>query len=272
MLEGRFSDAPALIGQAESRFRDLAGTNWERTSLSRLHITTLVARGRFAELQQRVPGELADALERGDLFTAVNMRTGLANLAWVAADDAAGARRVVAEAMASWSQQGFYMQHYFELQAHAQIDLYEGDGPRALARIHEGWPKLRASQLLRVEYIRCLMLHLRGRAAVAAGELDEAAGAARRLEAVGEHARGWALLLRAAIAEQGGNRHAALKALRAGRALFDAADLRGYLFGAHHVEARLVGDAALGAAADAYFAAERVRKPGSFVRMMVPGL
>ena len=94
------------------------------------------------------------------------------------------------------------MQHYFELLAHAQIDLYEGDGRRALARIHEAWPKLRGSQLLRVEYIRCLMLHLRGRAAVAAGELDEAAGAARRLEAVGEHARGRALLLRAAIAER----------------------------------------------------------------------
>jgi eukaryotic-like serine/threonine-protein kinase len=272
VLEGRFCDAPSAIALAESRFRDLAGTNWERTSLSRIHITTLVARGRFAELQERVPTELADALERGDLFTAVNMRTGLANLAWLAADDSAGARRVVAEAMASWSQSGFFMQHYFELLASSQIDLYEGDGRRALGRIHEAWPALRRSQLLRVEYIRCLMLHLRGRAAIAAGALDEAAGAARRLEAVGDHARGRALLLRAAIAEQQGDRAGALKALRTARARFDATDQRGYLFGAHHVEARLVGDGALAAATDAYFAAERVRRPASFVRMMVPGL
>jgi hypothetical protein len=40
----------------------------------------------------------------------------------------------------------------------------------------------------------------------------------------------------------------------------------------HHVEARLVGDAAPAAAAVAYFAAERVRNPARFVRMMVPGL
>ena len=272
VLEGRFSDAPAALALADARFRDLAGTNWERTSLSRLQITSLVARGRFAELQERVPVELADALERGDLFTAVNMRTGLANLAWVAADDPAGARRVAAEAMASWSQQGFFLQHYFELLALSQIDLYEGDGARALARIHEAWPNLRRSQLLRVEYIRCLTLHLRGRAAIAAGALDEAAGAARRLEAVGEHARGRALLLRAAIAERQNDRAGALRTLRSARAHFDAGDLRGYLFGAHHVEARLVGDAAQAAAADAYFAAERVRNPESFVRMMVPGL
>ncbi|HXU71122.1 MAG TPA: AAA family ATPase [Polyangia bacterium] len=272
VLEGRFSDAPSSIALAESRFRDLAGSNWERTSLSRLHITALVARGRFAELQERVPAELADALERGDLFTAVNMRTGLANLAWVAADDPAGARRVVSEAMASWSQQGFFLQHYFELLALSQIDLYEGDGAGALARIHAAWPDLRHSQVLRVEYVRCLMLHLRGRAAVAAGALDEAVGAARRLEAVGEHARGRALLLRAAIAERQGDRDSALLALRSARARFDAADFRGYLFGAHHVEARLVGDAAQSAAAGAYFAAERVRNPASFVRMMLPGL
>ncbi|HEY2747227.1 MAG TPA: AAA family ATPase, partial [Polyangia bacterium] len=62
VLEGRFTDAPSAIALAESRFRDLAGTNWERTSISRIHITTLAARGRFAELQERVPAELADAL------------------------------------------------------------------------------------------------------------------------------------------------------------------------------------------------------------------
>jgi hypothetical protein len=272
VLEGRFTDAPSAIALAESRFRDLAGTNWERTSISRIHITTLAARGRFAELQERVPAELADALERGDLFTAVNMRTGLANLAWLAADDPAGARRVVGEAMASWSQSGFFMQHYFELLALTQIDLYEGDGARALTRVHEAWPALQRAQLLRVEYIHCLLLHLRGRAAVAAGALDEAIGAAKRLEAVGEHARGRALLLRAAVAEQRGDRPGALFSLRSARARFDAADLRGYLFGAHSVEGRLVGDGALTAASDAYFAAERVRNPQRFVRMMLPGL
>ena len=166
------------------------------------------------------------------------MRTGLANLAWLAADDPAGARRVVTEAMASWSQQGFYLQHYFELLALAQIDLYEGEGARALERIHAAWPDMRRAQLFRVEYIRCLMFHLRGRAAIAAGALDEAAGSARRLEAVGDHARCRALLLRAAIAEKKGDRAGALKALRSARARFDAAGVRGYQFAVHHVEAR----------------------------------
>ena len=217
-------------------------------------------------------GAPPDALASGDLFSAVNMRTGLANLAWVAADDPAGARRVVREAMASWSQQGFYLQHYFELCALSHIDLYEGDGAGALARIHAAWPDLRHSQLLRIEYLRSVILHLRGRAAVAAGELDEAVGPARPPEAMGEPARAPALLLRAAVAERQGERDAALLALRSARARFDAAGLRGYLFAAHHVEARLVGDAAQAAAADAYFAAERVRNPVGFVRMMLPGL
>ena len=285
VLEGRWSEATDATAVAEAMFRECAGATWERDSVTRLRVTTMVMRGRFRELQERLPLWLRDAEERGDLFATTNLRTGLANLAWLAADDPRAARLALADAMATWSQQGFYMQHYFELLASTHIDLYQLDGRRAWQRLCRSWPALTRSMLLRVQFIRCLMLHLRGRSAVAAaavataGErgplLARARADARRLEREGlGYADGMAALLRAGIACETDGAAAAIQPLRSAEAAFVAASMPLYAAAARRVEGLLVGGdggAALVRSADAAFAAEHVRNPPRMVAMWAPG-
>src|SRR5262249_51575540 len=67
-------------------------------------------------------------------------------------------------------------QHYFELLAETQIDLYRGDARAALARVERTWPALDAALLLRLQCLRVEVTHLRARAriAVAAGTAPRA--------------------------------------------------------------------------------------------------
>jgi len=59
--------------------------------------------------------------------------------------------------------------------AHAEIDLYVGDGAAAYRRIDQDWHRRIASPLARLAFVRARMLGLHGVAALAAcrsGELD----------------------------------------------------------------------------------------------------
>jgi hypothetical protein len=177
------------------------------------------------------------------------------------------------------------MQHYFELLASAQIDLYELDGVRAWRRITESWPALTRSLLLRVQFIRCLLLHLRGRSAIAAAMAAEPRGRRRLLaqaradarslerERVG-YADGMASLLRAGVASVSDARLAALASLRRAAAALDAAAMPLHAAAARRCEGLLLGGDA-GAerirAADAAFAAEKVRNPARMTAMWLPG-
>ena len=57
------------------------------------------------------------------------LRTGIQNLAWLAADDPERARREVDEARRFWSRDGFQVPHFLQLFADTQIDLYTGTKP-----------------------------------------------------------------------------------------------------------------------------------------------
>ncbi|MDB4965015.1 MAG: Serine/threonine-protein kinase PknA [Myxococcales bacterium] len=275
LLEGRWRDAGPHLAVAEERLRDLPGAAWERDTIARLTVTTLAMRGRFRDLQERVPQWLRDAGERGDLFATTNLRTGLANLVWLAADDPAGARRATADAMADWSQQGFYMQHYFELVGLAQIDLYEGNGRAARTRVLASWGPLTRSMLTRVQFIHCQMLHLRARTAIAAAVdgsarqrrvlLEDARNDARllRKERVG-YAFGWADLIDAAAAHLEGRHKVAADRLATAERAFEAADMRLYAATARRARG-------FEADADATFTDEQVRNPARMAAMLAPG-
>jgi tetratricopeptide (TPR) repeat protein len=285
VLEGRWSEAADETLRAEAMFRECTGATWERNSITRLRVTTMVMQGRFGELQELLPGWLRDAEEHGDLFATTNLRTGLASLVWLAQDQPRAARLALADAMGTWSQQGFYMQHYFELLAATHIDLYERDGARAWRRISESWPALKRSLLLRVQGIRCLLLHLRGRSAVAAALeaeprqrralLAAALADARRLarERVG-YAAGMAALVRAGVASIGGARELALRQLGRAGQIFAASGMPLYVAAARRCEGLLGGGdagAELVRSADAAFAAEYVRDPARMTAMWIPG-
>src|SRR5439155_27236290 len=111
-------------------------------------VWSLISMGEVAEVSRRVPALAADALDRGDLYSAVNLRLGFTNLVWLAADDIEGARRQIESGMALWSHRGFYLQHYRALLAEANVDLYAGEGARAYERVTRQWRDLERSLLL----------------------------------------------------------------------------------------------------------------------------
>src|SRR5688572_33271532 len=95
---------------------------------------------------------------------------------WLAADDPEAAHRAVRQVMDRWSLEGFHFQHYLEMFAENQIDLYLGHWASAWRRADERWPLMKASFLLHIPFVKIEALHLKGRSALAAaiGSKDRA--------------------------------------------------------------------------------------------------
>ena len=166
---GNFGAARDAAAQAARMLRDkCTGVSWEVTSVELYLLWSLYYLGEIEQLTGLAQTLLEDAWQRGDHYAACSLRLGLTNVQWLAVDDLGEARFQVGEAVAEWSHQGFYLQHYWELLARTQCDLYEGDGAAAHQRVTRAWSSLERSQLLRIELIRIEALHLRARAALAA--------------------------------------------------------------------------------------------------------
>jgi hypothetical protein len=137
-LRGRWKEARAVLDASYARYPNNRGGSHSNAYLFSLY--SLVFLGDFVELAQRQAHLLADAEQRGDIYTAVNLRVGYPNLAWLVADDVDAARRhadLARDAMRAWggSSAGFLVQHWEVMVAEAHIELYVGDGARAYERV-----------------------------------------------------------------------------------------------------------------------------------------
>ena len=167
-FEGRFQDC---IDESELVLKHLAnrpGAAWERTTTRHYAIWALMWLGHVATASRRVREQLEAAMERGDLYSATDLRIFLSNLAWLADDDVEGGRRAIEDAMKGWSKRGFHAQHYYEMYARGQLDIYCGEGDNGVERVNDAWSALRSSMLLQIQSVRIETLHLRGRCALSA--------------------------------------------------------------------------------------------------------
>jgi eukaryotic-like serine/threonine-protein kinase len=170
-LEGRWKEAQEECDRAETIFRDhCTGVAWELDTAHAFALWGLSHLGEVAVLSRRWPILLTQARERGDLYAAMNLSTYLMSVVRLAADEPDIARAELRETMAQWSREGYHVQHNDALWAAVQIELYCGAGQSAWNLIHQSWPALRRSLLLRVQFIRTSMYFLRARAALAAAE------------------------------------------------------------------------------------------------------
>jgi hypothetical protein len=276
-LQGEWARALSAVEAAEVILRDTC-TNvwWERNSAQQVAHRSLVMLGRFRDLAGRVPRQLREAQERGDLYAATGLMTGLPNLVLLAAGDADGARARADDAMGRWSRGGFHVQHYDDLLAQTHIDLYRGDARAARDRVVARWPALENSRLRRVQLRRVLSSDLHARAALAAGDIESARRRSRELRGEGA---AWiaplADLIDAGIAHHRGDREAAIGALRAA---LDGAE--GEEMALHAEVARLCLGALVGGDAGtelrvralAWFSDEGIRSPERMARIFAPGL
>lgn len=165
---GCFAEAVAPLRAADEILRTrCTGAIWELDACRQFWLESTYYLGELRDFASTVSLGLREADERGAIFSATNLRTGVNNAAWLIADQPQRARRESSEAMERWSARGFHVQHWYDLLATVQTCLYEAS-PRAHTLLEERWFSLARSHLLRITHVRIAAHHLRGRAALCA--------------------------------------------------------------------------------------------------------
>ena len=251
------------------------GVAWELATARQNVFWSLAFTGGLDELARLTRSNLREALEAGDHYAAMSIRSGLPNAVWLAQGDPRGARREADEAIAAWSHKTAFLQHLMDLIAQAGTDLYEGDAMAAFERVTRSRKELEAAGLTRVEFNRVLLLDVASRAALGAARLADARDRRPYLDAarkdtllLAREATPWARALaaarQAAIAALEGRADAAETAARATAAL-GAAELGVYAASCAHAANLDVPDAR------ELFAREHIKDPVRFARVFSPG-
>ncbi len=283
-LNGRYRLALEHLLRGRDILRDrCVGVTWEINNAEMFAAHAMGLLGELRRLSQDGSRLLAAAVSRGDVYAAVNLRIGEANLPWLVADDAGEARRQVDVAMAAWSKRSYHVEHYYALVALTNIDLYEGRGRDAYARVAEQWRPLRRSLLpLTIQSLRIYVWNMRARSALAAAkdgdhalvrvaERDAGAIARERMP----YADAFALLLRAGIANLRGEGARAHELLRSAAAAFDAADMSLHAAAARRSLGKLLGGdegRALVDQAESWMHSQAVKNPARMAAMLAPGV
>jgi serine/threonine protein kinase len=285
MLSGRWQRALELCETGAAILRtECTGVVWEIAHANLFASDCRWSLGELRELARRVPQLYDEARNRGDVYAAVSLRTGVCNTAWLVRDTVDEARRHLEQATIDWSH-GVADHHMRmrELVAQLHIDLYVGDGTAAYARVLESWPLLKRAQLLRVELARAQLLHLRGQAALAAAATNchpeplerEALRSARALERVPmSWCRPAACLLYATIAAAHEHVEEASMHLQRAAYGFEQADMIMHAAASRRQLGVLTGGvegAALIASADSWFLEQEVKAPARLAAMLAPG-
>jgi hypothetical protein len=204
-------------------------------------------------------------------------------MVWLAADDTAEARARARDVLKRWSRERFHVEHWWALLAECQVDLYEGDGPAAVRRLEEQWPRLARSLLLHVQLTQLEARHLRARAALCAasagGEVERwlrsAESDARGIRA---HGMPWSApladLVHAAAACLRGDRAGASLRLERAQSALDAVGMALYAVAVRYRRGELLGGdagARLVAEAHEWLRARGAAQPARLVAMLAPG-
>jgi serine/threonine protein kinase/tetratricopeptide (TPR) repeat protein len=281
-LGGRFAAAIEHLANAERIFRDrCVGTAWELNAVRHFTLECFYYLGDLDRFRIEAADGLKEANDRGSVYAATTLRIGLSNALWLLSDEPARARREAREAMVGWSARGYHIQHWYDLIAGTQIDLYQGDGDAAHQRCLAAWPALRRSLLLQMQHTRIVAVHLRGRAALAGGlladgtEREARLALARRCAAELRRGTGWgkamAALLYAGVAQVEGRAAEAGDWIRLAIAETSAHGLGLHRAAAEMAAGEIGGDAATAAEGERWMLAKGVRRPRALARMLVPG-
>jgi serine/threonine protein kinase len=257
------------------------GSIWERDTLSVYSLMVRLYLGEVAELARLTEQRLFDARNRGDLFAETIYVTSRANVRWLLTDAPDAKRREVDDALRAWGQPGrFQIQHWYAVQSHAQVDLYEGRPLDVLRRLEEAWPSMRRNFLLRVQNIRIEARSMRAFAAarVAAGGGGDrealVADIERDAQTIARERTDWgeplAVLLRAAVARLRKDDRGALASIDDATKRFEVIGMRLHAAAARVWRGTIDASGASRAEAEAYFAAEGVKRAERAAAIFTP--
>jgi hypothetical protein len=286
-LVGQYPRACQLLARGVDVLESQGGRGYEASRPKLFLINALWALGRLKEARGQLPGLLAEADERGELSSLVNLRIGPSNMAWLMADDARGARDNVALAMDRWSKRGFHPEHFYELWARTNIALYEGDPVAASTLVWELLPHYSRSFLRRVQAIRIRTWWMRARCALAMAAAASPASKARAdhlriaermVRRMSREQMPWSnpsvAFFRAAIARLRGDTISAVALLREAALGFEAEQFALDASVARYFLGRELGGSegdALMQAATSWLVRQTVQNPARFLAMLAPG-
>ena len=285
-FEGRFAPAVRSLEAAETASADAqTALTYERNNTRVFRIHALRLLGALQHQHALIREFVRNGRQRGDRYLETTLRL-LEGQALLGRDDVAGARARIEEATWSPPEQGFHLQHWYELRARVELAIYEQAAPAVIAELMPRFAALDRSMLLRVKLVRADAAALRGRlllAAAAAGHevtsrLDEVTRITRRLERErAGYATVYALLLRGGIAavDPSASREGAIVPLREAVAVAAQHDMALHLAAARDRLAGLLGGdegAALRATAAAYADTEGIVASGRMFEVQAPGI
>lgn len=285
--QGHFRTCVQLSEYGTALFRERCDNiSWEVASLECWW--ALPARyylGEIGLMAEQAPLVIQEATERGDLYGLTLARTYVMPRLLLALDRPAEARAESSEAISRWTQSAWHFQHWNDLIAQAEADLYEGAPERCLERLEGSWRRIARSQQLRSVAVRIQTFDLRGRAALAVAlraKQDRAKmmrlveRSARRLDKCGVE---WAALaaerLRAGMLLADGDHERARDRLQRAMAGFEELEMPLYAAAVMRLLGRLTGgDEGETMVTEAVARAERaeVKAPERLLSSLVPGV
>jgi hypothetical protein len=254
-LGGRFALGAEGLAAAEPILRSgTQGNIWELNTVRIFRLLALRNLGQWRAMRGGFADCLRDAVRRGDRYAETTL-TRAVNLVWVITDETARARRELDAHGWMPPEGGYHMQHWYALRARAELALYEGAGAEARDMLAAAHPRMQSAMLYRAQTIRAEAAWLRGRAAVATGDLESARREAKWLRGQGVgYANAWAAMLDAGVARTPA-------AYAAARALAQDNDLAMCVAALRMAEGDVHGEEAM--------QAQGVKKPEQIVAMLL---
>jgi hypothetical protein len=273
-LCGRFRRSAELIFAAEPVIgTKLSTMKWELEAARRAALKADTFTGELPRIRLRAKELFADAVECRDLFSQVGLSLRFMHLVALMDDDPALANETIGGAIGRWSGRQVFLQHFLETMARVEVALYRRDGEAALADIESRWGGIERMQALRGQYAGIEGRHMRGRAALAAGDLRLAEKmAARVAREPTDWGRALARTLRAGILFPSDSARAST-AFAEASALLDAADMPLFAAAARARQGELEGrDGGVERidAAHELLRARGIARPAGFVDMYAP--
>jgi len=235
-MNGRWRDARGYLEAGLGTLREHgAGARWEIDVAESYWLQTLFYLGEWRELARGGAVLLREALDRGDVVAQLAFRTGTCNMMWLFAGRPDESRAQLAAATAALPS-GFALPHVLAMVAACNVALYTGDAAGAAQLLAERWPELERLGILRFQYLRIELEHLRARVMLSDRSRsadDRGRTAAEISEDLMKEGAPWAiglgLLVRAASLAIQGSSEAALDVLHAAEEQFVATHMTGWL-------------------------------------------
>ena len=286
-LGGRWAESEAHSVRALHLLRErCTGVSWEVATATLFQGASHVFRGALAQQARILPGFVADARARGDVYAAEIMPA--LTMSWIrhlVFDDPDAALNALPALPSRRSLARWRVHDTNALAGQVQVAVYRGDPGRGWTLLEEYWPSLTRSPMFRVITIRTLMSMIRGGCALslATSESTTASSRATLMQAAETAAKmmadtrcGWAeafaLALHAGIASCRGNAGEAKHLLQRAASDLHALELMPWHYAARwHRYSLENNETGTSSGPDSWWTTEQIARPQRIANLLVPG-